>query len=204
MASQILTAGAPAFELPVTATREPDDLALGQWMRAYQGGDTAAFERLYARLAPRLSRYFNAHTRDEAIADDLVQETFLALHRARHTYDPDLPLEPWLFAIARYVFLMHCRARGRRQRRELAQNAAAPAAIGTSHEAEVLDRRTLAQLLPRAPASGRGALVLHHLFGLDFQEIGERLGLSVGAARVRASRALSELRQQVRGGRRDV
>jgi RNA polymerase sigma-70 factor (ECF subfamily) len=89
-----------------------DDLAA--LMARYQAGDGEAFERLYARLAPRLRRYLRSLARDPGWAEDLLQETFLHLHRARHTYDCRRPLEPWAYAITRHVFLMSRRARVRR------------------------------------------------------------------------------------------
>ena len=202
--------GSPLAALPfevvftMTERERSTDPALAQWMRAYQEGDTAAFGELYTHLAPRLEGYFRTQTRGAGVVQDLVQETFLAVHRARHTYDPALPLEPWLFAIARYVFLMHCRTQGRRERRELAVTKAGPAALTPSPEAAVEHRDLLAQLLPQTSRPGRAALVLHHLAGLDFHEVGKRLGLSVGAARVRASRALAELRRKAGGDRPDA
>ena len=83
-------------------------------MREYQSGRFEAFDELYASLAPALRRYLLSHARDAAKADDLVQETFLQLHRARHTYDSSLPLMPWAMAIARHVRLMDRRTQSRR------------------------------------------------------------------------------------------
>lgn len=61
-----------------------------------------------------LRRYLLSQARDGARADDLVQETFLQMHRARHTYDSSYPLTPWVTAIARHVWLMDCRTRSHR------------------------------------------------------------------------------------------
>ena len=61
-----------------------------------------------------LRRYLLGQARDAAKADDLVQETFLQMHRARHTFNPAFPLTPWAMAIARHVWLMHRRAASRR------------------------------------------------------------------------------------------
>src|SRR5690349_15250022 len=88
------------------------DAGLSRLMAGYQAGDAACFDALYAALAPGLRRYLSALTRDAARAEDLLQETFLRMHKVRHTYDPARPVEPWAFAIARHVFLMaHRRAR---------------------------------------------------------------------------------------------
>ena len=79
---------------------------LRQLMREYQSGRFEAFDEIYASIAPALRRYLLSQARDGAKADDLVQETFLQMHRARHTYDASFPLMPWAMAIARHVWLM--------------------------------------------------------------------------------------------------
>src|SRR3954463_3375880 len=85
-------------------------------MAGYLQGRLDAFDGLYAALAPRIRSYLLGQCRDRALADDLVQETFLQLHRSRRTYQPGRPVTPWVFAIARHVYLMHRRSTGRRLR----------------------------------------------------------------------------------------
>lgn len=68
------------------------DVRLRTLMREYQQGRFEAFDDLYAALAPVLRRYLSSYARDGARADDLVQDVFLQLHRARHTYDPAYPV----------------------------------------------------------------------------------------------------------------
>ena len=91
-----------------------EGLRLRELMRAYQSGRFEAFDDLYAAIAPPLRRYLLSQARDAAKSDDLVQETFLQLHRARHTYDPAYPVMPWAMAIARHVWLMDRRTLSRR------------------------------------------------------------------------------------------
>ena len=83
-------------------------------MSAYQAGSIEAFERLYVTLAPSLLGYLSSLVRDRSDAQDLLQEAFLQIHRSRHTYRPDLPVKPWVFAIARHMWLMDRRTRSRR------------------------------------------------------------------------------------------
>src|SRR5262245_61849873 len=87
-----------------------DDERLRQLMLSYQLGSAVAFDELYGRLAPALQRYLFSFCRDRALAEELLQDTFLQIHRSRHTYRPDAPLKPWAYAIARHVALMHRRA----------------------------------------------------------------------------------------------
>ncbi|MFY9824625.1 MAG: sigma factor, partial [Thermoanaerobaculia bacterium] len=71
-----------------------DGEELVRLMVDYQAGRLAAFELLYGQLAAELRRYFQAAAAD-GVAQDLVQETFLAIHRSRRTYQPPLPVRPW-------------------------------------------------------------------------------------------------------------
>lgn len=169
-----------------------DDLRLRALMRDYQAGRFDAFDELYARLAPALRRYLLSQARDAAKADDLVQDTFLQLHRARHTYDSAYPLTPWAMAIARHVWLMDRRTLSRRPWApddvadlELPVRAEASA---YAEQAEV--RRALGQVA----ASRRTAVIQHHLHGLSFKEIAAKAGIAETAAKLRSSRGMAQLR----------
>ena len=91
------------------------DEELLEQMGKYQQGELAAFERFYALLAPRLRQYLTSLTLNAGTAEDLLQEAFLQIHRARHTYRPPNPVAPWAFAIARNVYRMDRRSTGRRR-----------------------------------------------------------------------------------------
>lgn len=172
---------------------------LAELMVAYQGGDMAAFEALWEELADELLVFLRALTRDHHRAEDLLQETFLQLHKARHTYLPGRPVRPWVYAIARNVFLMAYRAAKRRQAHERVAEGELPD-VPVLPEALASDgRKDLAQFLARLPELSREVLLLHHVAGLSFREVGEVLGLSEGAAKVRAHRALEQLRRLAQG-----
>jgi RNA polymerase sigma-70 factor (ECF subfamily) len=172
-----------------------DDGELVRLMTAYQCGELAAFERLYARLAGELERYFAAAEKGAAAAAaDLVQDTFLEIHRSRRTYQPPLPVRPWVFGIARNVLGRHRREAWRRGRLEAfgeAPEPAAPAPPALEARQEIGD---LSAALARLPASRREAWVLHHVHGWSFQQIAARFRIGVGAAKLRSSRAMRALR----------
>lgn len=160
---------------------------------AYQAGELAAFERLYAALAGELQRYFQAQDPGGGTAQDLVQDTFLEIHRSRHTYLPPLPVRPWVFGIARHVLGRHRKEAWKRSRHE--DRAAIPAeAVAATPAAPAVEPRDLADALASLPASRREAWVLHHVHGLSFQQIAERFRIGVGAAKLRSSRAMRALR----------
>jgi RNA polymerase sigma-70 factor (ECF subfamily) len=163
-------------------------------MVEYQAGRLEAFDRVYAAIAGPLRRYLTALTRDAGEAQDLLQETFLQIHRSRHTYDRDLPLLPWVFAIGRHVFLMGLRAKRRRpiSGAELVEEAEIP----VPPEVEGLaDRLALRAAIARIAADRREAMLLHHVWGFRFREVGAIQGVTEGAAKLRSSRGMADLRR---------
>src|SRR5262245_32798487 len=176
------------------------EVELGRLMAAYLDGRVEAFDALYATLAPRLRSYLLAACRDAALADDLVQDTFLQMHRSRRTFQPGRPVTPWAFAIARHVFLMHRRRTARRLRFEDTL-AADLAASDLAHDASqsLAERDHVRRALERVPADQRRAVLLHHVQGWSFAEIAARLNIRVNAAKTRAFRGVRKLREQLRG-----
>jgi RNA polymerase sigma-70 factor, ECF subfamily len=180
----------------VTSSDNAADEALRALMVGYQGGERDAFEQMYRLLAPIVRRQLLRLARDPARVDDLLQDTFLQIHRARHTYDPAYPVPPWACAVARHVFLMDYRYRSRRAdvSKQVPLDEAAPSTPGGHDEALIARtevRRALAQLSPATRAS----VLLHHMHGLSFREISRRLRVRGPALRARASRGMARLRE---------
>jgi RNA polymerase sigma-70 factor (ECF subfamily) len=165
----------------------------------YLAGHLSAFDGLYAALAPRLRSYLLGQCRDGAVADDLVQETFLQLHRSRRTYEPGRPVTPWVFAIARHVYLMHRRSTGRRIRFH-ETFAAETRTTDLAHDdvRMLADQDVVRRALETVPADQRRALEMHHIEGWSFAEIAERLGIRVNAAKTRAFRGMRKLKGQIK------
>jgi RNA polymerase sigma-70 factor, ECF subfamily len=179
-----------------------EDPALRVLMAEYQAGSVEAFDRLHDALAPALKAYLTSLTRDATRADDLLQETFLQMHRARASHTPGEAVRPWVFAIAKRVFLMHVRGTKRRERYEQHEQGgrlspASPEAADRLHA-----RRSIESALGQVPPDGRHAFLMHHLFGFSFKEIAEKLGIKPGAAKIRSSRAASFMRSLL-GEKRD-
>jgi RNA polymerase sigma factor (sigma-70 family) len=172
---------------------EAEDARLRALMTRYQSGEMEAFEDLYRRTLPTVRGYLLALTRDATRAADLSQEAYLQIHRSRHTYDPRLPVKPWILAIARHVRLSDERSRWRRRAREVSGLEGVDMPVPPEVEG-LAERDELARGLAVLPADRREALVLHHVYGLSFREIGQVVGVSEGGARIRASRGMAELR----------
>ena len=180
-------------------TRRPDEVRLRALMASYQAGDLASFDQLYAMLLPPVQGYLRRQARDLEGAGDLVQETFLQIHRARHTYDPAYPVMPWVIAIARHVWLMQRRAAARRP--QPAGELVDEMTVGARGEAAAYaERSAVRDALAALSADRRKPLVWHHLWGFSFREIAARLGIREDAAKLRSSRGMSELRRRLLAG----
>jgi RNA polymerase sigma-70 factor (ECF subfamily) len=165
-------------------------------MIATQCGDADAYEQLLHELLPHVRRIVQRRLFDANAVEDVVQNVFVSLHRARHTYRPERPFAPWVNAISRNAVIDAIRERGRVGQREVSlqadgvpEPAAAPAA---PHEAP-LDP-ALRHALERLPAAQRQAVGLIHLEGLSVAEAAARAGVSKSALKVRAHRGYRALR----------
>ena len=181
-------------DTPDTELR-PDEQRLVELMTEYQKGRMDAFAGLYATLEQPLLRYLWTFVRDRTTAEDLLQETFLQVHRARHTYQPPRPVRPWIYAITRHVALMYLRS-ARRRKERLADEDLPELPVPPEMES-FADRATVQRLLAGLPDNAREVLVLHHLLGLSFKEVGRIIGIAAGTAKVRAHRAIKSLREQL-------
>lgn len=164
-------------------------------MICYQTGDIAAFEELYQTLRSRLYRYLVSLTLNPVETEELLQETFLQLHRSRRTYQPRRPVMPWAFAIARHVYLMRQRS-GLRRRKHLDDTPEQLEAIPVFPEAEALAEKELVhKALRQLSPEQREALLLHHVWGFSSREIGGLLGIRKGTAKLRIYRGMQTLRR---------
>ena len=168
-------------------------------MREYLAGRMEGFDAVHAALAGRIRGYLLALCRDRTLADDLTQDTFLQMHRSRRTYEPGRPVTPWVFAIARHVYLMNRRSTGRRLRFE--ETLAADAKTdqtAVDAAAALADADAVRRALDGIPEDQREALLLHHVEGWSFSEIAARLGIRVNAAKTRAFRGVRKMRGHLR------
>jgi RNA polymerase sigma-70 factor (ECF subfamily) len=159
-------------------------------------GDATAHAQLLSALGGHLRAYFARRLgADAAEAEDLVQETLLAIHVKRNTYDPRQPLTPWVYAIGRYKLLDHFRRRGLRRSVPL-EDAGVLLAIETAEEGVV--RRDLEVLMSDLPARQRALIQDVKLTGYSIDEAAKRQGVTPGAAKVAIHRSLQRLARKVR------
>lgn len=159
----------------------------GDLMRAAQVGHGGAYTRLLSEVSGWLHRYF-ARRLPPGDVDDAVQETLMAIHRRRHTYDRRLPFAPWLAAIAKRKWIDQLRSAGRRPTDEL------PDDIATGdHEAAVTSATVLAGLLGQLRPAQAQAILLVKLHGWSIEEASRETGLSASAVKMNIHRGLARL-----------
>ena len=164
----------------------------GALMAAAQGGHGGAYRRLLGELRDWLARYF-ARRLPPGHVDDAVQDTLIAIHEKRHTYDPTRPFRPWLAAVARYKWIDRLRAMGRERTEEL------PETIGVvSHEAAVNSAVVLGDLLGRLKPAQAEAIRLVKLQGFSIEDASARTGQSPSLVKVNIHRGLARLADVVR------
>jgi RNA polymerase sigma-70 factor (ECF subfamily) len=178
------------------STRPPDNESpdLETLMMKYQEADRTSAELFIQTLIPMLTRFFLSTPDGRHSADDLVQETLLRLHRARHTYRPPEPVLPWVFAIARHVRVDQYRKRRRIAMREEAvePEILQAKAAGTEPPAdETPDFNTLMSFLPD---SQREVVTMLKVLGMSVDEVARATSTTAGSVKQKAHRAYERLR----------
>jgi RNA polymerase sigma factor (sigma-70 family) len=164
-------------------------------MAAYVAGDQAAFEELFRRYAPALLRVIGRQLSSPGEAHDLVQQTFLQLHRARRDFKPGARLRPWIFTIALNLKREHFRRLRRRPEAPLELDGRNDPAVLPDSPERAENQRAVRRALDQLPPDHREVIVLHWLEGLSFPEVSAVVGASVSAVKVRAHRGYVALRK---------
>lgn len=154
-------------------------------MIAYQLGEAEAFEELYSRHAPKVLGYLRKKVRNEALASDISQSTFLKLHRNRRRYDAAYPFVPWLFTICRSE-LLDTLKKPHFSHETLSSEPPETAC----EEAAFTGGVSLVQL----PENQRKAMEMRFKNDFSFEEIAAILETSPANARQLISRAIRSLR----------
>lgn len=167
-------------------------------MQQVQRGRTDLFDQLVERYRDRLLRFAAARLGDSGRAEDLVQETFLAVFAARHTYDPQFAFSTWIWTI----LLNLCRREAGRLWSAASidgPRAAGPITADTGLTAllQSEQRERLHALLEELPEAEADALRLRFFGGLKFEEIAEAMQSSLSGAKVRVRKGLQRLADRI-------
>lgn len=164
-------------------------------MASYQQGDFAAAAALIERISPQLYRFFVAQSASRADADDLLQDTWLRIHKVRHTYRSGDPALPWFYAIARHVRVDHYRkslrvAVGGQKLEAMSREAATIS--GDSDRADDIEA-----LLAPLCESEREVIEMLKVAGMSLEEVARATSSSVGSVKQKAHRAYKKLREKI-------
>jgi RNA polymerase sigma factor (sigma-70 family) len=180
------------------------DALLTKLMQAANRGDAKAYRRVLEELAPilrglvkrRLSRYGLGAEE----AEDVVQETLLAVHLKRQTWDERQPLLPWVRAIAQNKLVDSLRRRGRHVHVPLDELSEAPA---VDDEPVAMNGVDAKRVLSRLEGRQRDIVLAISIEGASARQVADRLGMTEGAVRVALHRALKSLAAAFRSGRHE-
>ncbi len=160
-------------------------------------GDGAAYGELLRKLQGFLRAYYRRRIGRAAEAEDLLQETLIAMHTRRQTYDPERPFTAWLHAIARYKLIDHFRRHNRRAEDPLDD---AGQLFGAQDASAVEAQLDVERMLRWLPEKTRALIRSVKIDGLSTAEAAARHGLSESAVKVGVHRGLKALGQKVGDG----
>jgi len=188
------------------STSQSDDLI--EAMERYVDGDPSGFRQVYAAMAPVVGRCLRRWIGDPGRADDLVQETFIRVHRARQRYRRGAPVGPWILTIARRLSIDTLRKRGR-SKEHLTRDGAIPEKLMGLHDDTEPDVEEMIAAVRAAvhdlPRTLREVVAMHKLDGRPLADVAAALEIKEGTARVRAHRGYRRLKQmltkRLRGGK---
>lgn len=192
-----------AGETGAREARTPLDRAMDR----YAEGDDAAFTEIFASLAPRIQAFLHRLCGSPDLANDLTQETFLRMHRARGSFASGHAVVPWTYAIARNCFVSHTRSSKVKAQRHSVDIADHELSTGLESNAEstVLARESaevVKQVLAQMSVANREAFVLLRFEGLSVAAAAQILGATEGAVKLRAFRAYEALRAALKSSER--
>ena len=169
-------------------------------MRAAQGGDARSYEQLLRSVTPFVRNLTRRYCRDPDLAEDVVQDVLLTVHRIRHTWDPQRSFSPWLASIAARRGIDRIRRASRIARYEVSDELAIETfeAPGANNESGALRAaEAIAPLLAALPERQRRALEAVKIRGLSVAQAASESGQSVAALKVTVHRAVKALRSLV-------
>jgi RNA polymerase sigma-70 factor, ECF subfamily len=158
-------------------------------------GDAAAYRALLVALSAHLRAYFRRRAGRDPV-EDLVQETLIAVHNQRHTYETAERFTPWVHAIAKYKLIDFLRREGRRPTEALTEETET-ALVDQQTDDAAEARRDLALLLAGLPPRYRLPIEQVKLAGYSVEEVAAATGMSVSAIKVGIHRGMKLLARRL-------
>jgi RNA polymerase sigma-70 factor (ECF subfamily) len=166
-------------------------------MQRYQQADRAAADELVARVSPMLRRYYYSLTGDPRMVEDLLQDCWLRIHRARQSYRPGDPVLPWIFAIARHTRVDQYRRWKRSAGRESSIDAmqSHPSSDLRTAVEKRLEANSILAVMETIPEAQREVLMMLKVSGMSVEEVARATGSSAAAVKQKAYRAYEAVRR---------
>ena len=186
-----------------------DQLSDEQLFQRYTDGDENGFQLLMERYEPRIQGFLRKRLSDEERVEDLTQDTFLRIHRARDSYDPGRKFSTWIHTIANNLLKNEFRNRSRR--RETAFSELRPDHSGSAAPPRPVEfesgqpdpeqetyrselREAIGTAIERMDEHHRIPFVMREVEDLSYEEIAEAIGIPVGTVKSRLNRARHSFR----------
>jgi RNA polymerase sigma-70 factor (ECF subfamily) len=174
----------------------------GELLRLAQAGDQAAYAALLEIVATAARAFARARLGAVPWLDDVVQETLLAVHRARHTYDVRRPFAPWFYAIAANRLIDVVRRERRVATREIATDLLPDAPARAGPAAGEIDVEAVRAAVAALPGRQRQIIEALKFEDHSVREIAGELRMSPSAVKVAAHRGYKALRRLLGGAQR--
>ena len=185
---------APVVRIGTATADRRTEMALVERCRQ---GDLAAFEELYRTHSGRLYSVACRLVGNQADAEDLLQDIFLAAHRKLDSFRGDSALGTWLYRLATNLCLDHLRSKAARtsQLTDTLDDEPGLSDVGSRGLAErTVARMDLERALAKLPEGCRTAFVLHDIEGLEHREVADILGIAEGTSKSQVHKARLRLR----------
>lgn len=157
-------------------------------------GDQSAYAEFLTSITSLLRRLVGRRLANSDV-EDVVQEVLISIHKARHTYDGERPIMPWLVSIVRFRITDHLRKHYAQMRHQTVdikdfENILADVTI----EAGV--NESIVELLADVPSKQQQILTMMHVEGYTAKEVGKQLDMNESAVKVAAHRAIKKIRKK--------
>jgi len=168
-------------------------------MERFSEGDRQALEVLFERHARPVHGFLARMVRDEALADDLLQSTFLSVVRSADRYQRGAPVMPWLLTIAGNAARDALRRKRMRGETPPPEDGEHPEPAVDPGVGDPVARKHIEAAFEQLPPQQREAVLMHKVHGLSFEQIAAALDITPTAARIRAHRGYEKLRELLEG-----
>ena len=175
--------------------REIDEQRWSALMVSAQSGNESDYRQLLREVSDVVHKFLRSRFGNRPMIEDCVQESLLAIHQARHTYNPNRPFRPWLFAIVRNKTIDTLRKQ--KQRETVAKHYQREQEVLSASSGQIAYPNEIAEvpLFRALSRQHREVLVLTKVIGFSIAETAEKLGISESAVKVRVHRAVGKLRK---------